>query len=57
MGLEERGKTSLCSAIIRRQKDKNPPLATLGVVKTDWYYKGRPSTGEADEQINEGGAL
>ncbi|KAL5249162.1 hypothetical protein ACHWQZ_G018118 [Mnemiopsis leidyi] len=40
VGLEARGKTSLCSAIIRRPKDKNPNIATVGVVKENWYYKG-----------------
>ena len=39
VGLEERGKTSLCAAIIKKQRDRTP-LATVGVVKTDWHYKG-----------------
>ena len=41
VGLEERGKTSLCSAIIRKQRDKSPNIATVGVVKTDWFYRGQ----------------
>eukprot|EP00116_Pleurobrachia_bachei_P007580 sb/3467842/ len=41
VGLEGRGKTSLVGSIIKKS-DRNPSnLATVGVEKHDWFYKGK----------------
>ena len=51
VGLEGRGKTSLVGSIIKKS-EKNPSnLATVGVEKHDWFYKGKDQVNNQSELV------